>query len=359
MVVHHIVNSFSSDCDGAEKIAFQLCDGGQLNGIPSRLVPLEYDGLNCSIDIYPLDLTTTYGIKPFIKVYNYIKNNCADDDIIHAHLFPTMLYVAIAVRMMHWKGTVVCTEHSTHNRRRGSVLGKLIDRQVYPAYNKIFCISSGTKKSLQAWMPDQAEKMMIIENGADIPFEVFISRESREKVVIVSVGRLHKLKNYETAFKALSCLNNVDFEYQIAGIGDEEISLKELCKELGLQDKVTFLGYVQDVPGLLQRADIFLITSLWEGFGLAAVEAMNAGLPVVASDVPGLAEIVDSEHKCGILVNPKEPNEIAAAVMELTDWEKRIQLGRNAFERSLDFSKERMIDGYIKEYKKIFLQPLR
>ena len=351
MTVHNIINVLVPDMCGAEKIACQLHSGLLDRGMDSRLIALVGEPSACSFDFESLGLSKEYGIKAFIQVYNYIKNNCAEGDVIHAHLFPTMLYVSIAVRMLRWKGAIVCTEHSTHNRRRGTLRGKLIDRQVYPAYNKIFCISSGTKKSLKAWMPDQEEKLKVIENGADLPFKDFVSRDSHKKIIIVSVGRLHKLKNYETALKALSLLENIEFEYQIAGIGDEEVSLKELCRELGLEGKVKFLGYVQDVPSLLQQADVFIITSLWEGFGLAAVEAMNAGLPVIASDVPGLAEIVDSENKCGILVNPIEPDEIAAAVVELTDWGKRIQLGRSAFERSLDFSKERMIDGYVAEYK--------
>ena len=85
-----------------------------------------------------------------------------------------------------------------------------------------------------------------------------------------------------------------------------------LEKSLGLEGKVRFLGHVDDVRGLLKKADIFLIPSRWEGFGLAAVEAMNAGLPVIASDVAGLREIVGRTPPSGLLVNPEKPGEIAA-----------------------------------------------
>jgi glycosyltransferase involved in cell wall biosynthesis len=151
----------------------------------------------------------------------------------------------------------------------------------------------------------------------------------------------------------LSLLNDFDFEYRIAGVGGEKIQLKELCGELQLNDRVRFYGYVKDVPEFLKAADVFLITSLWEGFGLAAVEAMNAGLPVVASDVAGLNEIVGDDGQCGILVKPESADEIAAAVAELSDHKKRIEFGRNAFDRSLSFSKERMVDGYVGGYKKL------
>ena len=164
------------------------------------------------------------------------------------------------------------------------------------------------------------------------------------------MGRLHKIKNYEMALRALALLDGVDFEYRIAGVGSEEIRRKKLCDELHLNDRVTFCGYVQDVAEFLNDADVFLITSLWEGFGLAAVEAMNAGLPIIASDVAGLREIVGDGGQCGFLVDPPDAAAIADAIGELNDSGLRNRLGKSAFKRSLNYSKERMLDGYVAEY---------
>ena len=353
MTIHNIINVLVPNMCGAEKIVCQLHSGLLAKGMDSRLIALVGDPSKCLHNFESLGLNKDYGIKAFAKVYNYIKHNCAEGDLIHAHLFPTMLYVSLAVRILRWKGVAVCTEHSTSNRRRGTLLGRLIDWQVYAGYRKIYCISNGVAGALAKWMPRLSEKLTIVENGADLAFDGFEPRENHKKIIIASVGRLHKLKNYEMALKAMSLLLDVDFEYRIAGAGDDEARLKELCEELHLGDKVKFIGYVQDVPSFLKQADIFLITSLWEGFGLAAVEAMNAGLPVIASDVPGLKEIVSSVDPCGVLVSPKEPDEIAAAIMELTDWDKRMRFGQNAFERSLGFSTERMVDGYVGEYERL------
>ncbi|MCK5528295.1 MAG: glycosyltransferase family 4 protein [Kiritimatiellae bacterium] len=350
MTIHHIINELPFDMGGAEKIISLLHEGLLEKKISSRLVSLA--------GVSSLGAKTPYSIESFMNVYSYIKNNCKMDDIIHAHLFPTMLYVSLAVRMLRWRGNVVCTEHSTHNRRRGSFFGKIIDWQTYRGYKKIFCISSATRDALQDWMPSMADKCLVIENGAELPFDTFTPRENHRKLIIASVGRLHKIKNYETALKALASLDDLDFEYHIAGTGVEEKHLRETSIQLGLKDKVKFRGYVEDIASFLQQADVFIITSRWEGFGLAAVEAMNAGLPVIASDVPGLSEITDSEPKCSIMVSPEKPAEITDAVMQLLDRDRRIELGKSAFERSLLFSKERMIDSYIAEYKKIFSQPL-
>lgn len=354
MIVHNIINVLSSELCGAEKVVCRLHAGLLDRGVESRLIAIVGDSSECSFEFESLGLRKDYGLAAFSGVYNYIKNSCSEDDIVHAHLFPTMLYVSLAARLLRWKGTIVCTEHSTNNRRRGTTLGKVIDWQVYAGYSKIYCISSGVASSLSKWIPRHKSKLTVVENGAELAFDVFETRDNDEKLIITSVGRLHPIKNYPVALKALSMLEDIDFEYRIAGGGNEESRLGDLCEELGLSDCVKFLGYVQDVPDLLRRSDLFLITSLWEGFGLAAVEAMNAGLPVIASDVPGLAEIVDAENKCGVLVDPENPSEIASAITELVNRDRRMEFGKNGFDRSLCFSKERMIDHYVSEYKKIW-----
>jgi glycosyltransferase involved in cell wall biosynthesis len=356
MRVHHIINALSPNLCGAEIVAAQLCSGLQARDVDSQLVALVGDPDLCPVEFRSLGIDKEYGLKAFLGVYRYIKDECAADDIIHAHLFPTMLYVSLAVRLLRWKGAAVCTEHSTSNRRRGTLLGSLIDRQVYAGFKKIYCISRGTQDALVKWMPNTAEKTVEIENGAELVFDGFVPRAEHKKLVIASVGRLHKIKNYETALRALSLLDGIDFEYKIAGVGSEEIRLKKLCSELGLDDRVTFCGYVEDVSGFLKAADLFLILSLWEGFGLAAVEAMNAGLPIVAGDVAGLREIIGDGGQCGFLVEPTDAVAIAAAIVELKDSGLRIRLGKSAFKRSLNFSKERMIDGYVAEYARLMTE---
>jgi len=153
--------------------------------------------------------------------------------------------------------------------------------------------------------------------------------------------------------RAIALLRDLRFEYHIAGIGPEEGQLRRLCSELGLSDRVKFLGFVEGVPQLLQTADVFLMPSLWEGFGLAAVEAMNAGLPVVASDVEGLREVVMANPSCGIFVNPLDLSSIAAALKELLlNPQKRVCYGMAAHQRSQQFSLTSMVDKYLAFYGK-------
>ena len=352
MAVHHIIDDVCLESGGAQRIVRQLHGGLHEHGINSRLLTL------CGpVDDVPsarsLGNSSPYTWHSFFFVLRYIHGHCGPGDIIHAHLFPTMLYVAIAVRILRWQGLVVCTEHSTSNRRRGRPIGKFIDSLIYPAYDRVYCISRGTKEALQAWMPSQTAKLHVVENGALLPSQQFEPRNAAEKIIIASVGRLYKLKNYRTALQAMALLTDVDFEYWIAGAGPEEESLKMLCTQLALDEKVKFYGYVADIFSFFRQADIFLIPSLWEGFGLAAVEAMNTGLPVIASNVAGLTEIIDTPNPCGLLVSPNGPEEIAHAVRSLLDSATRTEYGKNAFERSLAFSLERMIKQYADEYNRL------
>ena len=124
---------------------------------------------------------------------------------------------------------------------------------------------------------------------------------------------------------------------------------------MGLQDKVKFLGYVRDIPTLLKKGDIFLIPSQWEGFGLAAVEAMNASLPCVISNVPGLGDLINKDGEDAFLVTSFNENIIAQRLAQLIEnKELRHEMGKIAFARSLNFGVDTMIKDYIKLYKEVY-----
>ena len=352
MRVHHIINNVELKKGGAQRVVRQLHESLRSQGVDSHLVAL-CDSVDSVTDAISLENKSPYSWRAFTSTVHYIRQHCSSNDIIHVHLFPALLYVALAVKLLRWSGKLVCTEHNTHNRRRSHPVGKLIDQLVYPAYRQIYCISQGTVETLTAWMPSQENKLKVIENGVELTCKKFVERAKKNKLVVVSAGRLHKQKNYETAIEAMALLLDLDVEYRIAGIGEEAFPLRELCADLSLENRVTFYGYVANMSAFLEEADVFLMPSRWEGFGLAAVEAMNAGLPAIASNVAGIREIFDTPCPCGVLVSSDSPIEIANAVRLLLDSDSRLTMGENAFERSLFFSKERMIKGYQKAYEQL------
>jgi len=202
-------------------------------------------------------------------------------------------------------------------------------------------------------MPSVNKKIEIIPNGVLLAANSFEQLVSDEKPsIILSVGRLDYPKNYELALRALATLGASDVEYWIAGAGPDEPGLKQLCIELGIAKQVKFLGFVRDIPSLLNKADIFLMPSRWEGFGLAAVEAMNAGLPLVVSDVEGLREVVSK--KSAFIVPGQNPEDYAEALRLLcSNPVLRQSMGQAAFEESLKFSADAMIDSYVRLYESL------
>lgn len=106
--------------------------------------------------------------------------------------------------------------------------------------------------------------------------------------LLLSVGELNKNKNHQVIIKALSKLNDPKIHYAIAGIGGHKEHLLALAQELGVQEQVHFLGFRNDVPELNYCSDVFCLPSYREGLGLAAIEAMACGLPIITSNVHGI-----------------------------------------------------------------------
>ncbi len=144
--------------------------------------------------------------------------------------------------------------------------------------------------------------------------------------VIISVGEHSKRKNHETILRAAALLNHV--QVLLCGWGEGLEQLKALAQELGIADRVRFLGYRNDVPVVLRAADVYVFPSLHEGLPVALMEAMAAGLPCVAAKVRGCTDLICPEEG-GFLVEPMDHKGMAAAVATLLgDAAMRSRMGR-------------------------------
>jgi len=142
-----------------------------------------------------------------------------------------------------------------------------------------------------------------------------------------------------------------DLKLEIAGSGPAEASLRDEAHRLGLDGCVAFLGWQDEVP--FHRWSVFVVPSLEEAFGMATLEAMAAGLPVVASAVGGLPELV--EHgRTGWLVPPAEPQALADRLVTLLgDARQQEQMGAAARNRAGEFSAERMCGAIAGLYERL------
>lgn len=352
MQIHLVTNSYSLRSGGAEKLVRQLHQALLARGCSSRLLGLEQQPDPREPGAVSMSLGSAYNPLAFLRLWRYVSREVGPADVVHGHLFPTVFYLSLLRLLGVLRSPAIMTEHSTWNRRRGSRWGMFIDRITYRGFDRIFTISAGARSALLAWQPALGKRCSVIYNGVAASHDAPVVRPSTERPMILSVGNLKPGKNYPAMLRAMAKLDDLSFEYRVAGQGPLQGELDNLVQTLGLAGKVRLLGRVEDIGPLLDRADIFLMASTWEGFGLAAVEAMQASLPLVISDIPGLAEIDNDAPPCSIKVDAGSEQSIADALRTLlTSPQTRQTLGAAGFKRARRFTLDAMVTSYLHEYR--------
>ena len=168
------------------------------------------------------------------------------------------------------------------------------------------------------------------------------------------VGRLKPIKGHEVLLRALGRLAHLpDLRLYIFGEGPTETALRSLCRESRIEDRVVFMGFRENMHGYLRQLDALAMPSFHEGIPYAALEAMSLGIPLVASDVGGLHEILEHEVDA-LLVPPGDAGTLARAIKRLvSDPALRTRLSRNARSKVNDrFLAPAMVDGYLGVYRR-------
>jgi glycosyltransferase involved in cell wall biosynthesis len=201
------------------------------------------------------------------------------------------------------------------------------DRLVRPLTTVTVCVSQRERVAGLVAGTCDSERTVVIPNAVDAARAPRSSATRRERPLIIAVGRLKAPKDFLTLVRALGTLPPDSFEAVIVGEGPDRGRLEAEIEALGLEQHVRLAGERRDVPDLLAAADVFVLPSASEGMPVSVLEAMAAGLPVVASRVGGMPEQV-SDGETGLLVEPGHIGELAAAVSRLIrDGELRRRLG--------------------------------
>lgn len=274
-----------------------------------------------------------------------------DNLIVHVHLTWPMLFVPLAVIGLPVK--LVFTEHATSNNRRKYPLLRHIEKFVYRRFERVICISEGTKLALDQWLGSkQALKNEVIFNGSRL-YSVKVRSCPNHTVNFISIGSLIEYKGFDRTIRALAEWHNKDWQYLIVGEGPERYNLETLIASFELCDKIKLIGWSDRIEQHLHTADIQLVPSCYEGFGLVAVEGMSTGLPIVAANVSGLNEVVAGAGQAGYLVdNPDSDSEWLDAIeLGLTALQQNTeQVAQDARKNAEQFSLDRMVKNYKKAY---------
>lgn len=276
-------------------------------------------------------------------------------DIIQTYLFPAQLFTPLAAMLSGSGVPIVLSEQTTHHRRK-KMWFRPLENWMYSRYTAIACASEGIARSLKAWIPNVGNKICVIPNGIDIPtFERATpgSRSSEgisdDSCVLLYVASLQPRKDHINLLRAMKHISEADLI--LVGDGELRAQLEDLANTLGISQRVHFLGRRKDVAQLLKLADIYVHPPAVEGFGIAVAEAMAAGRPIVATNVPGLADVVGD---AGILVPPGDPATLAKEIRHLMESpDRRLQLSRAAVKRGRQFSIEGTVAAYIDLYRSV------
>ena len=191
------------------------------------------------------------------------------------------------------------------------------DRVLAPLTTVTICVSETERRAGLAARTCRADRTVVIPNAIDVETAPRARLEG-DPPRIVTVGRLAAPKDPLTLARALPALAPRPYSLAFIGGGGEQPRVEQQLDALGVRDRVEMLGERHDVADLLAAADVFVLASRSEGAPLSILEAMAAGLPVVASDVGGVAELV-ADGETGLLVPPSDPAALATALARVLD----------------------------------------
>lgn len=276
--------------------------------------------------------------KDNIAAYSELKNIIDSQrfDLIHCHTPTASILTRLAARDARKNGSVVMyTCHGFHFHNAAPKKNWMI---YYPIekFCSHFCdyIVTINKEDYNRAKTFHAKNVRYIPGvGVDISRikKTKVDKQAYKKsigipedcVMLLSVGEMIERKNHEVIIRALGKLQNKNIYYVICGKGPLKEHLENLAKELGLSENVVFLGFRRDIPELCHTADISAFPSRIEGLGLAGIEAMAAGVPLVSSNVHGILDYV-IDGKTGYAYNPEDVDGFTAAISKLaTDKELR------------------------------------
>lgn len=321
MKVLHVINNLAGG--GAERLLINFLqnidntdnDTFKIITLVDNKIDYEVTGL----DIIPLtSKSKRFSFHKLYELYKFI--NKEKFDIVHCHLFPTQYYVAILRIFISKKTIFLTTEHNTTNKRRNFFIFRFIDKLMYRAFEKIIFISEGAKEQFS--LDYHSIKQLIVIPNA-IPITSFASdsiqiKNLNTKIKLLMVARFSEQKDQMTVIKTIELLDS-KFTLTFVGDGPKKNYCIDYVTKRNLQDRISFVDFTADIVSIYKNHDIFVLSSFWEGFGLVVIEAMAVGLPVIASDVDGLREVVDD---AGLLFEVSNSNDLKNKIIEVANDNK-------------------------------------
>ncbi|MCX7947846.1 MAG: glycosyltransferase family 4 protein [candidate division WOR-3 bacterium] len=272
--------------------------------------------------------------------------------LIHSHGIRAGFWGKI-IKILKPKIKHIYTIHGIHYLHRKFPLNKIMHlcETISNKFlvEKIVCVGKDDFEFLKKY----SNKIILIQNGIEV--ENFIENTMKnEKITLLTISRLHYQKDITTLIKSISLIRDLDIVLYIIGDGPEREKLENMTKELKLEDKVVFLGFIENAENYIKNCDIFILSSRWEGLPLVILEAWKHKKPVLASNVVGIRSLI-SNYEDGILFELGNSVELSKKIVELVyNQNLRKSLGENGYKKLLkEYSLELMVSKYEKVYQEL------
>ncbi len=274
--------------------------------------------------------------------------------VVQAHMFHTNLYVVIAARLA--KVPVVITTEHGKNLWKNSI-HHWIERGVISPLSTMRVAVSQDIRDIRIQSADiPADKIMVIPPCVEIP-EQSVEYHDKSSVMLGAVGRMVDAKDYPTLLRAFSRVVDSGMKAELVFLGDgpARSQLENMARELGIAGVVRFPGFQSNIDEWLRRFELVVFSSIREGIPVAMLEAMAAGVPMVATRVGGIPEVI-RDGVNGLLVECGRPEDLANAIMRLAqDVNLRKALGREGRNTVVSLYSREAICG---RYEKLFTELL-
>jgi sugar transferase (PEP-CTERM/EpsH1 system associated) len=318
----HVVHLVSTlNIGGLEKVVYDLVRVADRTRLTARVIclgeigALAGDFAKLEIPVEALNLADR---RPWITVPRLVRRlRHLRPDVLHTHNPMPHLVGAVAARL----SGVPVVVHTKHGRNYPGVRRKVfLNRALSWLTDRIVPVSHNAAEVALNTERIPPEKVEVIWNGIDTERFAYMHRPPRETTRrAVHVARLsQESKDQVTLLRAVRLVADCEpnFILDIVGDGPDRQRLEQLCDELCLQDHLRFHGFRDDVHTFLGTAEFFVLSSVTEGLSLTLLEAMATGLPIVATDVGGNAEVV-IHGETGLIVPARSPEALANAMLEL------------------------------------------
>lgn len=319
--------------------------------------PLKPELLEAVGSVERVDFQRSVVNKKNVRAYKTIRQIMIEGqyDVVHTHTPIASACVRLAARSV--PGTkIYYTAHGFHFYKRAHLKNWL----VYFPVEYMLSILTDTLITINQEDYHMATRLLKADRTRYIPgVGIDVDRFSKARAsrlekrqelglseqsfVLLSIGELNENKNHEIIIRALRDLNQPDFRYVICGTGPLEEELRQKVEDWGLQRQVRLLGYRTDIDEICQMADVFVFPSYREGLPVSVMEAMAAGLPIVASNIRGNTDLVTDGYN-GYLHHPDDLAGFVRSIQHIhEDQEKIARLGQCSRERLKVFSRQNVL----------------